>query len=885
MSLRHTPLFNRHVALNAQMVPFGGWEMPVQYPGGILQEHLATRHTAGLFDISHMGRFVIQGASALPFLQHVLTNNASALALGESHYTMLPDRDGHAIDDAYLYRFVEDQYLLVVNAANRAKDWHHLQNVSSRFQSLHLLDRTNTLAMLSLQGPQSKSVLSGLLNDGALPEPRRNALSIARMAGTDLWISRTGYTGEPLCVEIFVAHRHSGSLWDALIAEGAHPVGLGARDTLRLEAGMPLYGHELGSDPQNRPIPIFSVPLARFAVSFSPCKGDFIGRPPLLRQFTALNQLINGDETGHHVLPYTVRPFELIDKGIARTGAPLFRDDAPAGWVTSGTMVPFWQFQGKGLVSGPDGRNDKRAIGLALMDSRISPGDTIMIDVRGKPLQAGVMPFLLRSDAPPRARPFTWSTFQQTLTVKAAEALATPANAKTWVERAIQNHQWRNSHCINLIPSEQSPSPIVRLLSITDPMGRYAEHKKVKAFADADIFYYQGTDFIAAVETALTDQLRLFLGCRQAEIRPISGQMANMVLFGAMLDHLNRADRKSEQRRMRMVMNHHIIRGGHLSAQPMGALRDFVRRDPALDRPAVINVPVQPDNPFQVDIEATHKLMALHRPELIILGRSMTLHKEPVAAMRRMIDDLDLDTVLLYDMAHVLGLCGPHFQQPFMEGADVVTGSTHKTFFGSQRGIVAADMDPHDTVRYPLWEAVQRRAFPGAVSNHHLGSLLGLLLAAMEMNAFKDDYQPRVLANAKVFARALADVGLTVAGDPGIGYTETHQVIVRVGYAQGPAIARRLEENNIICNYQAAPEEEGFTAAGALRLGTAEMTRFGMQAEAFQATAQLMADVILRGKTVKEEVKKLRRAFLDHHFCFSDKAMDDVMERLHQLFH
>src|ERR1017187_1128955 len=127
-----------------------------------------------------------------------------------------------------------------------------------------------------------------------------------------------------------------------------------------------------------------------------------------------------------------------------------------------------------------------------------------------------------------------------------------------------------------------------------------------------------------------------------------------------------------------------------------------------------------------------------------------------------------------------------------------------------------------------LFEAVQRRTFPGATSNHHLGTLLGLLMAAYEMNHFKDAYQRAVLANAKAFARALAAAGLDVAGDPGVGYTETHQVIVRVGYGRAPEVAGLLEENNIICNYQAAPDEEGFTAAGALRLGVAEMTRFGM---------------------------------------------------------
>jgi aminomethyltransferase len=237
----------------------------------------------------------------------------------------------------------------------------------------------------------------------------------------------------------------------------------------------------------------------------------------------------------------------------------------------------------------------------------------------------------------------------------------------------------------------------------------------------------------------------------------------------------------------------------------------------------------------------------------------------------------------MYDMAHVLGLCGASFQQPFDEGADLVTGSTHKTFFGTQRGVVAANADPADPEQMALWEAIQRRTFPGAVSNHHLGTLLGLLVAALEMNAFKDRYQPAVLANAKAFARALHACGLNVAGDPGIDFTETHQVIVKVGYAQGPAMARRLEENHIICNYQAAPDEEGFSASGALRLGVAEMTRFGMQAEDFEGVAQLMADVILQRHNVRPQVNQLRERFLKMQFCFEDQHTGQVLEQLHRL--
>jgi len=327
-------------------------------------------------------------------------------------------------------------------------------------------------------------------------------------------------------------------------------------------------------------------------------------------------------------------------------------------------------------------------------------------------------------------------------------------------------------------------------------------------------------------------------------------------------------------------MNQHISKGGHLSAQPMGALRDFVVRDPKTEKPAVVNFPVLEDNPYKIDVAACREIMSEHRPELIILGKSMMIHKEPVMALRAMVDELSMDCVIMYDMAHVLGLVGPHFQEPFQEGADLVTGSTHKTFFGTQRGIIASDYREED-LRYELWEAIKRRAFPGSVSNHHLGTLLALLMATYEMNCFKDEYQRQVVINAKTFAGALSDCGLDVAGDREVSFTETHQAIVHVGYAKGPEIARRLEENNIVVNYQAAPDEEGFTAAGSLRMGVAEMTRFGMKPAHFQELAQMIDDVITRGRSVREDVSLFRKRFLEMTYCFKGDEFDDLLQKLH----
>ena len=268
-----------------------------------------------------------------------------------------------------------------------------------------------------------------------------------------------------------------------------------------------------------------------------------------------------------------------------------------------------------------------------------------------------------------------------------------------------------------------------------------------------------------------------------------------------------------------------------------------------------------------------------YKPELIIFGKSMVLHKEPVREIREFVDDQKINTVIMYDMAHVLGLVGNYFQNPFAEGADIVTGSTHKTFFGTQRGIIAANYQKED-LQYDLWEAIETRAFPGSVSNHHLGTMLGLLMATYEMNYFKDGYQKNIIENAQHFAKCLKQDGLDVAGDPDISYTETHQVIVRVGYGTGPEVANRLEDNNIIVNFQATPEEEGFTASGALRLGVPEMTRFGFGKEEFEQLAELMADVILRNKNVKEDVKKMRSAFTSMKYCFTD---EEIMGGLNKL--
>jgi aminomethyltransferase len=879
--LQRTVFYDQHVDLGAKIVEFAGWEMPIFYPTGIVQEHLATRKSAGLFDVSHMGRFTIRGAGALKFLQHVLTNNAEALDIRETgaQYTMIPNEDGGAVDDAYLYRFVEEEYLLVVNGANREKDWDHFQSLLMDFDDVELTDQTKEIAMLAFQGPLSRHVMEDIVQSGPLPEPTRNAVSIVTISGAKVKVARTGYTGEPICFELFAERADGPMLWDLILSKGATPIGLGARDTLRLEANLPLYGHELGEDPEGKEIPIFACPLAKFAVSFSPLKGDFVGRGRLAMQHEAFKKILSRDYSLIYDLPRMSQPIAVAGRGIAREGARVFKGDKHVGFVTSGTMIPMWGVEGEGLESAQTEQQQLRSICLGYIDSDIVEDEKLTIEIRGKRVDAVVVPYHMRGDAPPYARPIIFDHELPTTELPAGDA---PARARRLLEKAMENTHWRQAECINLIPSEMTISPMARLLSVMDPSFRYAEHKKAKAFYDAEIFYYQGTEFIGEVERMLEEEMQKFLGCENVELRLISGQMANTAVFSAMVDYINRADRKSEPRRIRQVMNSYIGKGGHLSAQPMGALKDFVARDPRTERPAVVNFPVLADNPYMIDVPSTLKLIDAYRPELIIFGKSMVLHKEPVAEIRQFLDAQDINAVLMYDMAHVLGLIGPHFQQPFIEGADVVTGSTHKTFFGTQRGVVGSRFQEHEE-RYELWEALLRRAFPGSVSNHHLGTLLGLLMAAYEMNHFKGDYQPKVIANAKAFARALKDCGLNVAGDPAMDFTETHQVVVDVGYSHGPEIASRLEANNIICNYQANTDEEGFTASGALRMGVSEMARFGMEEDDFRALAAMIHSVVAKNSRVIDQVKALRKRFRELRFCFRGDEYADALQKLHQL--
>lgn len=381
--LKRTQLYDAHLAAGGQMVDFGGWEMPIQYPTGIVTEHLTTRSKCGIFDVSHMGRLVIEGPERLAFMQRVLSSNVAAVKPGRAQYCMIPNTTGGAVDDAYVYMYEEDRYMLVVNASNTDKDLEHFAKYLPEYDCT-VTNMTSKCASIAVQGPDTDKILSRLIGGEVPVGPKKNDLGFAVMEGRKVWLSRTGYTGEPIGYELFIESAEALWLWNRLIELGAAPIALGARDTLRLEAGLPLYGHEMGEAPDGSEIRIFSVPLSRFAVSFAEEKGEYIGKDLLAEQKANLTTKIVS--------------IALVDRGVIRAGMDVYVGGEKAGWVTSGTMVPYWNFDENGNRLETTG---KRSIGFACIAGNPAVGDEIAVDVRGKKLKAVVVAKHMIQNDPP----------------------------------------------------------------------------------------------------------------------------------------------------------------------------------------------------------------------------------------------------------------------------------------------------------------------------------------------------------------------------------------------------------------------------------------------------------------------------------------------------
>ncbi|MDH3231478.1 MAG: glycine cleavage system protein T, partial [Alphaproteobacteria bacterium] len=627
---------------------------------------------------------------------------------------------------------------------------------------------------------------------------------------------------------------------------------------------------------------IFTNAIAGIAVRAS--DGDYIGRAALERQRDEYTRIRRGEldmPIADRHLKHLVQPIAVFGaQRPLRAGFEVLADGAPAGYVTSGTSVPFARFYGEGVTAVPSDEHDMRPIGLALVRSDLGyrtdrPVVLEIADSRGNRFEAELVEKNLWP-LPPYTRPYTG--FAAPKTIRRMDEADIAAAAARLGEEAAHNTSWRRTECVNLIPSEQPTSAYVDTLCTADPAARYNEHNRVRALGPSapELRYYKGTDFIMEKEDELKAALRTFFGCTRVEPRVISGQMANDTVYDAFKQFRNRHRGGRPPVPIGRVLVHDLTKGGHLSAQPTGALKNYVALDPQTGRPAVEHFPFLPDTPYCVDVEATKRLIAETRPELLVFGRSVTIETEPVAEIAEFVHaEFGADTpgrpLIMYDGAHVLGLLGPHFQDPLKEGADIVTGSTHKTFFGPQRGIILSNIAPGSAFE-ALWRQIESRAFPGHVSNHHLGTMLGLLGATYEMIRFRDDYPGQVIRNARAFARALHDHGLAIEGDPGSDFTKTHQVLLRCARARGAFVADRLEANNVITNPQALYDDPSFAAASGVRMGTQEMTRYGMKEADFAELAALLAEIVGGRETGpvdswRDAVASFRSRFAEMRYC------------------
>jgi aminomethyltransferase len=363
--VKHTPLYDTHLALGARMVEFAGWEMPVQYTG-ILDEHHAVRQAAGLFDIDHMGQVEVQGPDALAYLQHMATNDIAAMAVSQAAYGLLCYADGGVVDDIFTYRLT-GRYFIAVNASNTAKDVAWLQAHSAGYD-VTVTDLSDQSCMLALQGPRAEAILQKLTPANLAELPYHNC-QVADVDGVPALIGRTGYTGED-GFELFFPVERAKQVWDAIMASGQplglKPCGLGARDSLRFEAKMPLYGQEIGPD-----ITPIEAGLAWAVAVTAPGKESMVGRDALLKvKLQGPSRKLVG--------------FEMIDRGIARHNYDIAWGGQTVGHVTTGMYSPTLA----------------KNIGLGFVPAELAKkGNEIEIVVRGKSLRAVIVatPFYRRS--------------------------------------------------------------------------------------------------------------------------------------------------------------------------------------------------------------------------------------------------------------------------------------------------------------------------------------------------------------------------------------------------------------------------------------------------------------------------------------------------------
>lgn len=348
---KRTPLYENHVRHGGKMVEFGGWALPVQY-STILDEHKAVREGAGLFDVSHMGEITIAGADALPLINYLCTNDFTDMEVGRCRYSPMCYPEGGTVDDIIVYKRGDDSYLAIVNASNTQKDYEWMVQHAAKYRDATVTNISQDIAQLALQGPTYREVLDKVGVKGELPVKPYTFVDPIEVGGFSCLVSTTGYTGEA-GVEIYLKPADAGKLFDKLIEAGAVPCGLGARDTLRFEASMPLYGHELGKD-----ITPLEAGLKMFVKMDKP---DFLGKAALAANPPQRRRI----------------GLELLDKGIAREGCPVrnSKEDI-VGITTSGGPAP------------TIGKN----MAMALVNIDAAKDETFFIEVRGRSLRAKRVP-------------------------------------------------------------------------------------------------------------------------------------------------------------------------------------------------------------------------------------------------------------------------------------------------------------------------------------------------------------------------------------------------------------------------------------------------------------------------------------------------------------
>lgn len=360
---KKTPLYDEHVSLNGKIVDFGGFLLPVQYKTGIIAEHKAVRSAAGLFDVSHMGEFILKGEDALQNIQKIITNNCNNMVPGQIHYSPMCYEDGGVVDDLLVYKENDEQYLIVVNASNIEKDFKWMSNLIEGKAELENI--SDNVGQVALQGPLSEQILEKLVSNDSIPKKYYTFVENIDILGFKALISRTGYTGED-GFEIYTDKKDIVTLWNKLLEVGNEfgliPCGLGARDTLRLEATFPLYGHEITKD--------ITPYEARLGIFVKLDKDNFIGKDALIKNKENLSR--------RRVC------LKMVDRGIAREGAKVIYNDKEVGYVLSGTHSP--------------------TLGMAIATAMVpidlnDVGTKLQIDVRGKLLTAEVIkgPFYKRA--------------------------------------------------------------------------------------------------------------------------------------------------------------------------------------------------------------------------------------------------------------------------------------------------------------------------------------------------------------------------------------------------------------------------------------------------------------------------------------------------------